>query len=202
MISMAELYQQHTNEEHTQALSNLLPGGRAFQGKNIDDSNFRQLLRICSPEISRFESLLLEFARERDINNADVYLDRWESALGIPDDCFPGTGDIDERRLHVIVKLACMNVSTREDFIALAEKLGFTVSITSLGSTAYPPYDIPMIPSSLPTSNFVWVVSGKNIVGNVPPYDIPYSLEVFSNVLQRVFEKLKPAMTQIIFVNE
>ncbi len=198
---MTQLFQAHTDEDQTQALANLLPVGRVFASKNIDDSNFRQLLRVFAPEMSRFEQTYLEVSKETDINDADVYLQSWEKALGIPDDCFPATGDIEERRLHVIVKLGCMNIATRQDFIDLAAKLGKTITITSLEAISLPPYDIPMTPSGAPEFRFIWVVSGENIVPSVPPLDIPHFLDVGSSVLFCTFEKLKPAMTEIIFVN-
>jgi len=198
---MSELFKKHTLEQNTQALANHMPSGKAFESKNVDESTFRKLLEIFAPEIERFEDVMLEISEEHDINEANVFLPRWESAVGIPDDCFPATGTLEDRRLHVIVKLACMNVATDEDFINLAAKLGKTVTITVLSENAFPPYDIPMIPTILPAARFIWLVSGANLEGSFPPYDIPHSLDIGDLIIQCVFEKLKPSYVKIVFVN-
>jgi len=130
---MAKLFQPHTSEQQLNGITKLLPNGRAFATKNIDASTFRTYLSALVPEVERFESTFLQISEEHDINFADSLLDEWEKALGIPDDCFPATGTIEERRLHVIIKLACMNVSTVEDFEALGAKFGIDVNVISGG---------------------------------------------------------------------
>lgn len=195
-----QLFNSHTNEEHTQALANELPNGRVFSSKNMDDSNFRQYLRIFAPEMSRYESTMLELSREHDINESDVYIENWESAVGIPDDCFPGTGSLEERRAHVIVKLACMNVSTEEEMIALAAKLGTNITIEPLTTQFLPPYDIPYQPADA-KARFKWIIRGDDLAGSFPPYNIPYSLEVGNNLVVCALQKVKPAFIQLIFLN-
>ena len=66
-------------------------------------------------------------------------LTRWESAVGIPDSCFPGTGTIDERRAHVLLKLAKMNVQTAEEFVTLGISLGFLdIKVFPLQEVSFP----------------------------------------------------------------
>lgn len=196
-----QLFSSHTNEEITQSIANNLPIGRVFASKNFDSSNFRQYLRIFAPEVNRFESAMLEVSREYDINESDVYLENWERAVGIPDECFLSNGTIEERRLHVIIKLACMNVSTEEDMINLASKLGKVITIEPLNTNIYPPYDIPMTPVGLPQAKFIWLVRGDNIAPKSPPYDIPHFLETGAIILNCVLEKTKPAFIRLIFLN-
>lgn len=198
---MTQLFQAHSDGQQTQALSNLLPSGRVFASKNIDESNFRQLLKIFAPEMSRFEQAYLEVSKEHDINDADVYLESWEKALGIPDACFTATGDIDERRLHVIIKLACMNVSTEADMLNLATKLGHTITIEPLLQSAFPPYSIPMFPVGLPSARFIWIITGNNIGPSLPPYRIPHFLDIGAIILSCVLTKTKPAFVELRFVS-
>jgi uncharacterized protein YmfQ (DUF2313 family) len=198
---MTQLYQEHTDEEQTQVLADLLPSGDAWIEKNLSDSTFRQYLRIFAPEMNRYEKTMLEFSREVDINNADVYLKRWERALGIPDDCFLGTGTLEERRLHVIVKLACMNVSTEQDFIDLAQKLGVSITLQPLVEQPYPPYTIPMTPTAQDTFTFKWLIRGENLAPNYPPYNIPYFLTTTLPVVSCILNKVKPAFIELIFLN-
>ena len=198
---MAELFPPKTNEEHAQVLANELPNSRDFGAKNISDSNFRAYLSIFAPEMATYEQTMLEVAREIDINESTVYLSNWEKAMGIPDDCFPGTGTLEERRLHVIIKLACMNVSTEEDLIELAAKLGKTITIEPIAPKFFPPYDIPMIPIGLPQARFKWIVRGDDIAPAFPPYPIPHFLETGDVILNCVILKVKPAYIDILFLN-
>ncbi len=198
---MGQLFNAHTNEEHTQAVADFLPNGRIFGSKNSDNSNLRQYLRIFAPEMARFEQTYLELSCECDINQADVYLQNWERALGIPDDCFLGTGTIDERRRDVRVKLAGMNISTEQEFIDLAAEFGQTVTIEPLVADVFPPFDIPMTPSNDETA-FIWVVRGPGLSSFVPPYDIPLDLPLQEPIIICLFNKLKPAFISIIFLNE
>jgi len=198
---MAQLFPTHTEEEHTQALANLLPVGRVFASKNIDGSNFRDLLKIFAPEASRFEDAYLEVSKETDINDADVYLERWESSMGIPDECFTNTGTLEERRLNVIIKLACMNIATEADVFTVADKLGFEITIEPLAENEFPPYDIPMTPLSVPSARFIWIIRGDNIAPSFPPYTIPHFLDIGAIILNCVLAKTKPAFIELFFLN-
>ena len=198
------LFVKHSQDEHAQSLADYLPGGDFFQAKNIDGTNFRKLLEGFAVELQREESLLADTSIEHDINCAEeAFLDRWESALGIPDECFPGTGDFEERRTHAIAKLALSNVATREDFITLASFLGVTVTIASASEffDLGLPYDLPFFLFGSPDVKWIWVVSGENIANPGLPYALPFELLTAQTVLQCVFESLKPAMTELFFVN-
>ena len=193
------VFESHTVEQHTQSIANFLPDGRIFAIKTIEDSTFRKFISGLAPEFQRAEDTLIETSVQHDINCAVDFLELWERAVGIPDECFPGGADLDTRRLHVILKLAQMNISTEDEFIALAAKLGFTITIDHPSANSFPPYDIPYIP--VPNLNrFTWIVEGIGTNLNVPPYDIPLFLDESSNILICVFEFLKPAMSQIIFL--
>jgi len=193
------LFDSHTIDEHTTAIADYLPNGLVFGSKYVDQSILRKFLQGLSPEFQRAEQTLIETSVQHDINCAVDFISLWESAVGIPDSCFPATGTLTERRTHVICKLAVMNVQTEQDFIDLSEKLGFTITISSLSDSLFPPYDIPMIPATGSSARFIWVVTGVD-PGPVPPYDIPLFLTFSSSIIICVFELLKPAMTRIIFV--
>ena len=199
----SQLYDAHTNEEHTQALANLLPGGRVFGSKNLPNSNLRDLIRVFAPEMARFESQFLELSKEHNINNADVYLPLWEEAMGIPDNCFPGTGTIEERRQHVILKLACMNGSTEADYIEIAEKLGLTVEIEKAKLDNQFPYTFPFAMfANIKEYRFtliIRIISGENL--NVFPYTFPFTFgDPATNVLKCIYNFIKPAVCNVVFL--
>lgn len=193
------LFELHDIAEHTNAIADYLPNGLIFGSKYVDGSILRAFLESLAPEFQRAEQTLIETSKQHDINCAVDFISLWESAVGIPDDCFPATGTLLERQTHVICKLAGMNVQTEQDFIDLADKLGFTITISSLSDSIFPPYDIPMIPVDGDTARFIWLVTGVD-PGSVPPYDIPLALTFTSSIIICVFELLKPAMTRIIFL--
>ena len=199
------LFTLHSVDQHAQSLANYLPNGKLFAAKNTNATNFRKYLRGLSYELQRFESLLIEVTSEYDPRTTADFISEWESSVGIPDDCFPGTGSLDERRRDVITKFMGMGVSTRQDFIDLAAFMGYSIDIEYLPEESFnPPYNVPFTPLiGIPNSRYVWVVIGTNIVLNVPPYNVPFSL-TSSGVtkLQCFFNELKPAHTLIIFQNE
>lgn len=199
------LFTLHSVDQHAQSLANYLPGGKLFLAKNTQNTNFRKYLRGLSYELQRFESLLIEVTSEFDPRTTSEFISEWEKSVGIPDSCFPGTGDLDERRRDVVTKFMGMGASTKPDFIDLAAFMGYTIDIQHLAEESFnPPYDVPFTPMiGIPNSRYVWVVIGANIVANVPPYNVPFSLTSPSATkLQCFFNKLKPAHTLIIFQNE
>ena len=203
-MTVYTLFNPHTVDQHTQSLADYMPNGELFIAKNIEDSNFRQLLKGWSYELQRLEATLIEVAQEYDIYNTNDFISEWENVVGIPDSCFSNEVDIVTRRKQVIIKLSAEGVNTKQDFIDLAALLGFTITITYPAETPfYPPYDIPLdLITGIPESRYVWIVTGDGLVPNVPPYDIPLSLiSAQQSVLQCFFEKLKPAHTKIIYKN-
>jgi hypothetical protein len=47
----------------------------------------------------------------------------------------------------------------------------------------------------------VWIIKGKDIAPFVPPYDVPFDVNVGSAIIPCFFSKLKPANTLLYFIN-
>jgi len=194
----------HTQDEHAKALLSFLPGGNIFNAKGINTSNLYKLFKGFSAELQRIEQLIYDITNDYDIRITNLLIDRWESAVGIPDDCFTNTVSLDQRRRQVLAKIAARGASTEQDFIDLAAILGFSITIEHLSEIDFnPPYDIPLtLEYGAPESRYVWIIIGNGVEVNVPPYDIPYSLENASaSVIQCFFNKLKSAQTLILYKN-
>lgn len=191
----------HALSEHTRALAAYLPNGKMFEAKNIDDSNFNQLLKGLAGELRTAEGYLVTLGEEYFPDLTVLFLPEWERAVGIPDSCFPGTGDIDERRSRVLIKLASLGVQTAQDFVDLGALFGKTVTVVPLTDLAFPPYDVPFLPVGFPEARFTFIIEGVDLVLNVPPYDVPFSLVTGTNTLECLFNKVKPANTKIIIRN-
>ncbi len=217
------LFKKHLPEEHVQAIANLLPSGKAFgDNKNITTSNLRKFVSTMGPSFDTLEQALIDTTKDYNLCFTELLLGEWESALGIPDSCFPGTGTVGERRTHVLLKFASMNPLTEQDFIDIALDLGFVVTISHPSIGAFPPYfpsaapRAGLVPGSMPTGGaifFKWTVTGEGIASTgTPPYFpsatprtglTPGSMPSApgANILQCVFNLLRPAMTIIIFEN-
>ncbi len=190
-------------EKHADFLANFLPNGRLMRGKFASarfvipdsalfpldlphsfplieefpkDTVLRKYLRGKAPEFKRINDLFVTFLSEVDPRITTDLIEKWESAVKIPDECIPVAATIEERRENVVLKLTSMSVQTEDDFRALAEVLGFTVTFAS---DQFFPYDLPhsfeiaepvniFFPLDLPfsfigdtSSKFVFVISGN-----------------------------------------
>lgn len=218
------LFEKHTADEHTQALSNLLPNGRVvFESKDVLSSEIRKFISTFSASFETVEQSMIDTTRDHNLDFTQLIINEWESAVGIPDTCFPGTGTLEERRVHVLLKFAKMNPLTEQDFIDIALDLGFVITIEHPSAGAFLPYVVTTVPTasgvtpgSFPVGGdifFQWVVKGVAINPGLLPYivtTVPTAPGVIpssfpqsggSNLLQCIFELLKPSMTEIIFEN-
>jgi len=191
----------HDLEQQTDSLASYLPSGRLFEAAWVGDSNFRKLLKGLAGELFDAEGLIKQYQDEYAPDTTNNFISEWESALGIPDDCFSGSGTIIERRRDVMVKLAALGVQTAGDYEALALTFGKVVTVTALSAEALPPYNVPFNPLGLPGARFIIVVQGENLVSGLPPYDVPFDLIVGESILECLFRKVKPANCDIIFRN-
>lgn len=191
----------HTQEEHTTALAQYMPDGALFEAKNINDSNFRKLLKGFAGELFTAEGYLKTFHDQFIPDATILFLSDWERTVGIPDECFSGTGSIADRRRDVLVKLASLGVQTAADFEALGDLFGIDVSVSSGIDSGSFPYTFPMIFFNSPAdARFTIVVNFPLPQGGFFIYNFPV---IFGDktqfILKCLFRKLAPANCQVIF---
>jgi len=128
-----------TLAEVQQSLAAYLPGGILWEAALVPGTNLNAVLAGQS-------GILLDTEVFNQIYNSEWmptsegtnFLEDWEQAISIPDDCFPGPDEPDReiRRLHVIVKLASLGIQTSDEFENLATLLGFpgTEVVAGVGS--------------------------------------------------------------------
>lgn len=199
---IGRLFKLHSRDKHADSLANYLPNSRLFSPAKFEDTaELRKLLIGLAGELVRAEKNSSDLFEERDITTTNFLIDEWESALGIPDDVFPGTGTLAERRAHVLIKFT-MSVQTCADFERLGRLFGYDdIEVYPLSRDSYPPYDVPFFPQQLTESRFIVVVTGTNILMSVPPYDVPFDVIVGSAFIPTLFDKLKPANVKFIYEN-
>lgn len=190
-----------TLETQTQGLANLYPNDRPFYAKNISDSNLRKLLTGLAQEIWRAEKRVQDITVQHYIPDTVDLIEAWESAVGIPDSCFLNTRNLEQRQKNVLTKFKALGVATKESFIQLAAFMGYTIEIITFSAAANPPYNVPFYPVLMPLGRFVWLIKGIGIAPYVPPYDVPFDVNIGSDVLPCFFSKLKPANTILYFEN-
>ena len=186
-----------TLDEQTQSLASYLPTGRAWGAKNIQGTITRGLLAGLAGELIRNEQLLEDFKNEILPDETTEFLDEWESALGIPDDCFTGTGSVVERRNDVLAKLASLGIQTAEDFRLLALQIyGLVITITSPDPGETFPWTFPHTfgLSDREARFTIRVNYDEDTELKTFPYTFPIEFQERGNsILNCLFRKLKPA---------
>lgn len=193
----------HTQEEQATSLAQYLHNGKIFQLKNVAGSLLRKLLLGWSVELQRAEQKVKETSLNHNIFETTLLIKEWESALGIPDECFPGTGDIETRRLAVLIKLGVALV-TEEDYINLGKLLGIEVKIRHLteADEVFFPLPFPLPFSSVDTeAKFTMIIQlPKALAECVFPLDFPICFNPTpSTQIECIFRKLRPANVKLIF---
>lgn len=196
---MSKLFNKKTSIDQANSLALFLPEGKAFDSKNETTSILRKFLDGLAEEVKRVYDGMNDLSEDYDINLSTELLSNWESAVGIPDDCFPGTGDLAERRTHVLIKFAKMSVQTEQQFIDLIEELGFTVTLN-------PGADIGLFPLGFPTeffkdprqARFTLVV---DLDTNNAVFALPFPVEFASSVntiVTCLLNLVKPANVELL----
>lgn len=201
----AKLFTTYSAEDHTESLLAYLPGGELFASKDEVNSVLRRLFTGLAVEIKQAEDLMNEVTYQHDINCTTNFIDKWESALGIPDECFPGTGSLEIRRQHVLIKLASLGVSTAKGFVDLAALFGFKALVPSGATYGVFPLSYPIAFFQYPQdARFtLYVFLDSAVAPEIFPfqttrYPIPFFSNV-SNIIECLIRKLAPANIDVIF---
>jgi len=198
---MADIPIVLTKQQQAQTLANYMPSGKAFAAKNIIGSVIRKLLLGFAVEIMRIDTWIALFRTDTVPDQTKNFIPEWESALGIPDSCFKGTGTDTARRLAIEIKLAGQGVQTAQDFVDLALKFGISITAES-GS-------LHGIHGALPTKVYAGgdvearntlVIRPTEVIGESFPYTFPITFGTSElAILNCLFAKLKPANVNLVF---
>lgn len=195
------LFERRDIEQYTDSLADYLPGGCLFASAHVSNSNFRKLLIGMSGELFRANGLLKEYSEQIIPDQTVKFIEEWESALGIPDDCFSGTGTLTERRRDILTKLAALGVQTAQDFVDLGATFGITVTVNSGVDEITFPLIFPVVMfTTVKEARFTIVVRFTVEAANRFPLTFPFTFgsgEIA--ILECLFTKLKPANCDIIF---
>lgn len=193
-----------SKEQQANTIANYLPGGRAFSVKNLSGSSLRNLLLGWAEELIRIDEILAIFREDTVPSDTQFFIDEWEQALAIPDDCFRSiSGTDEERRLAIVTKLAALGIQTDPDFVGLAAKFGISVTVESGSIHGLFPYTFPITFYATPRdARFTLVVRPTIPIG--PSFTYTFPIQFGSQDLATItclFDMLKPANVNVVFEN-
>lgn len=195
-----KLFRINTKEDITNSAAAFLPNGRIFAAKNEVNTNLRNFLNGLSVELFRVDEQMNLMSEDYDINLTVQFIGQWESAVGIPDTCFDGTGTLETRRQNILAKLAMMNLTTAQDFIDLAALFGVVVTITPGAVVGTFPMIFPLLLfDTAKEAKFTMIVEFETELETFPlTFPIPFG-ESIIGLVRCLFNKLRPANVQIIY---
>lgn len=188
-------------ELHTRSLADYMPNGPLFEAKNVQDSNFRQLLKGIAGELFTAQGYLITLEEEYFPDQTNLFIDEWLRALQIPDGCLLGTGTNDDKRRDILVKLSALGVQTAEDFEALAEIFGVTITVITGDVAASFPLSFPLLFFNTPAdSRYTIIINFPLPTGGFFIYNFPIVFgDSAQSILTCLFRGLRPANCQVIF---
>lgn len=194
-------------EDYANALAQNLPGGQLYIAKDVDGTLLRDLINGLSGEGVRLDNFLSLIAINHNPAVTVDYIDEWEAALGIPDECFSGPGNnntLADRQRDVVVKFARLNISTREEYIALAALYGFDITINNGIFYGGWPVKFPWyFYGDATTAKFTMIVTFLNVAPPLGSFPVTFPW-VFgaqtTNIIQCLFEKIVPLPYTIIYI--
>ena len=192
-----------TQDEQASTLARYFPSGRAFGSVHVSSTVARALLLGLSGELVRSDALIAEFRDEILPDTTTLLIEEWEQAVGIPDDCFDVAADIATRRLNVVAKLASLGAQTAADFVAIMALYGITAEVIGGSVNGVFPMEFPILFFATPAIARHTIV--VNIPGGLVP-SFPYTFPVVfgsdeQNLVECLFNKLKPANVDLVFVS-
>jgi len=118
-----------SSAQYRQQLQALLPPGLAWP--TGEDAQLTQLLDAMAQELARVDARAGNLRDEADPRTTYEMLTDWERVAGLPTPCMAGVSQtLAERRDALHARIAERGGQSRAYFIALAERAGYTITIS------------------------------------------------------------------------
>ncbi|MDR3513791.1 MAG: DUF2313 domain-containing protein [Caulobacteraceae bacterium] len=175
--------------DYAQALKALMPRGRVWP--RDPDSIQSLVLTAFAAAFNRSDITALALLIDAFPSTAVALLPEWEATLGLPDPCCGPATTIQGRQQQVLARFLGGGGQSVPYFITLAATLGFTVTIQEFtGTTAL----ANTWQVTVPGTGITFFRAGVSAAGE--PLE---TVVTDSQVLQCVFNRLKPAHTILIW---
>jgi uncharacterized protein YmfQ (DUF2313 family) len=195
------MLKERSQTQQADILAQYLRDDNLHEAKNRDDSTLRKILLGLASEWLNFRSKINEVADEYNPQKTTALIQEWEQFVGIPDDCIPVASTIEQRRLNVLLKLAGINATTEKQFKNVASILGYNIEVSNGVSTSTFPLTLPFLLISEASAPFTIVIT---LPSSIKPsgFALTFPFTLTSQqpaILDCLFNKLKPANTQLFF---
>lgn len=190
-----------TKEQQADILAQYLRDDRLHQQKNKDGSVLRKILIGIASGWLDFRDKINEVVNEYNPKNTTALIEEWEEFVGIPDSCIPVASTLEQRRKNILLKLAGINATTAKQFKNIASILGYSIEVSNGVSTSTFPLTLPFLLISEASAPFTIVITLPiSAQTSGFPLTLPFTLsEQEPVILNCLFNKLKPANTQLFF---
>ncbi|MBL1321501.1 MAG: DUF2313 domain-containing protein [Methylophaga sp.] len=185
---------------YTDQLISLMPRGVIWDEITEHDTHFTALLTALAQEFARIDGRTQQLIDETDPRSTFEMLFDWEQWLGLPGECSAQANTLEQRRQAVWDLLTSTGGQSRQYFINLAARLGYTITITEFN-----PFTVGgTVDESLYGQNwqFAWQVNApeETIDYFTVASDINMALANWGNErLECAITRLKPAHTYVLF---
>ncbi len=195
------MLKERTQTQQADILAQYLRDDNLHEAKNKEGSTLRKILIGLASEWLNFRSKINEVSNEYNPKTTTKLIEEWEQFVGIPDDCIPVASTIEQRRLNVLLKLAGINATTEAQFKNVASILGYNIEVSNGVSTSTFPLTLPFLLISEASAPFTIVITlPSSIQPNGFTLTFPFTLTSQQPaILDCLFNKLKPANTQLFF---
>lgn len=195
------MLKERTQTQQADILAQYLRDDNLHEAKNRDGSTLRKILIGLASEWLNFRSKINEVSNEYNPKTTTKLIEEWEEFVGIPDDCIPVASTIEQRRLNVLLKLAGINATTEKQFKNVASILGYNIEVSNGVSTSTFPLTLPFLLIAEASAPFTIVITlPSSIQPNGFTLTFPFTLTSQQPaILDCLFNKLKPANTQLFF---
>jgi len=180
-----------TAQDYLTGFQRLLPRGRVWH-RGWGTLQAQHLLTLM-PTWARLHGRANELVEDIFPCSTNDLLPEWEATLGLPDPCTGPLDSIQERVAAVCTKFRARGGQSVAYFIAVAESLGFSITIDQfLATVPNPELAFTWRVNIYQQTSIVWFRAGISTAGD------PLA-SWGSNLLECALEALKPAHTTIIF---
>lgn len=115
-------------EAYRAQLQALLPSGAAWPRES--NTVLARFLATLAEELARVDVRAEQLVDEADPRTTAELLADWERVAGLPDSCVMAAQTMQERRDALVAKLTNLGGQSRQFFIDLAARLGYSITIT------------------------------------------------------------------------
>jgi len=195
------IIEKRTQQEQARILANYLRDDKLHEAKNQENSNLYKILIGLAEGWLDFRENANDVVDNYNINNSLLLIEEWEQMVGIPDNIFDISGDIETRKRNILLKLAGSKAETKEQFERIGKILGFDIQVEPAFKYSRFTYTFPVLLLNEGSSPFVILVNiNKSLKPNGFSFKFTFKFSIDSaDILKLFFNKIKPSNTIIIF---